>query len=120
MKHLLWAMLFSAAVWLSPACFGQAGAITGEISGAVTDASGAPVPGVTVTATKTGTGFKQSVKTGETGIYRLTLLPLGTYDVDAQVAGFAPSKHTGVELNAGAVRPLISLWRLRARRRQSR
>ena len=59
---------------------------------------------MTVTGTNTGTGFKQSVKTGETGVYRLTLLPLGTYEVEAQAAGFATSRHTGVELNAGAVR----------------
>src|SRR6476646_1541824 len=104
MKQLLWAVVFSAVVWWTPACFGQAGALSGEISGAVTDPSGAPIPGVTVTSTNTGTGFKQSVKTGETGIYRLTLLPLGTYEVEAQAAGFATSRHTGVELNAGAVR----------------
>jgi hypothetical protein len=97
-KHLLGIIVFAAA------CFAQTGANTGEISGAVSDPSGAPVAGATVTATNTGTGYKQSTKTGDTGIYRLTLLPLGTYDVETQAAGFGPSKHTGVELNAGAVR----------------
>src|SRR4051812_30922851 len=85
-------------------CFGQAGVNTGEISGTVTDPSGAAISGAAVTATNTGTGFKQSVKTGESGIYRLTLLPLGMYDVETQAAGFGGSKHTGIELNAGAVR----------------
>src|SRR6476469_8291614 len=101
MKHLLGVIL--SAVFVT-ACLGQAGAITGEISGAVTDPSGASVSGATITATNTGTGFKQSVKTGESGIYRLALLPLGTYDVEAQATGFAGSKHTGIELNVGAVR----------------
>jgi hypothetical protein len=94
----------------APSTFGQAGALTGEISGAVTDASGGAVANVTVEATNTGTGFKQSARTGDNGIYRLALLPLGTYDVQAEAVGFAPSKHTGIELNAGAVRTVdISL-----------
>src|SRR4051794_38433649 len=104
MRYLLQAVVFSLLVWMTPACFAQAGASTGEISGTVTDPAGAAIAGVTVAATNTGTGFKQSVKTSETGVYRLTLLPLGTYEVEAQSAGFTTSKHTGVELNAGAVR----------------
>jgi hypothetical protein len=103
-KQLIRAVVFSAAVWLAPASFGQAGANTGEISGTVVDSSGAAVVDATVTATNTGTGFKQSARTSETGIYRLTLLPLGSYEVETQATGFAGSKHTGVELNAGAVR----------------
>jgi hypothetical protein len=103
MKHLLGIILL-AAVTLAPTCFGQAGANTGEISGAVMDASGAAVAGVTVTATNTGTGYKQAAKTGDTGIYRLTLLPLGNYDVATEAAGFDPAKRTGVEVNAGAAR----------------
>src|SRR4051795_8700325 len=110
MRYLLRLVLFLAVLCAIPACFGQAGASTGEISGTVTDPAGALIAGVTVTGTNTGTGFKQSVKTGETGVYRLTLLPLGTYEVEAQASGFSTSKHTGVELNAGAVRTVdISL-----------
>src|SRR5919199_1652964 len=41
MKQLLLAIVFSAAAWLTPAIFAQAGANTGEISGTVVDASGA-------------------------------------------------------------------------------
>jgi hypothetical protein len=102
MKQLL-GIIVLAALTLAPG-FGQAGANTGEISGAVTDPSGAAVAGATVTATNTGTGYKQAAKTGDAGIYRLTLLPLGTYEVETQAAGFAAAKVTGVELNAGAVR----------------
>src|SRR3954451_14763209 len=110
MRYPLAVVVFSAIVWLTPTCFAQAGASTGEISGTVTDPAGAAVAGVTVTGTNTGTGYKQAVKTGETGVYRLTLLPLGAYEVEAQAAGFTTSRHTGVELNAGAVRTVdISL-----------
>lgn len=103
MKQLLTLVAF-VALSFAPSAFGQAGANTGEISGAVIDPSGAPVAGATVTATNTGTGYRQSARTGDTGIYRLTLLPLGAYDVETDAAGFGKAKTTGVELNAGAVR----------------
>ncbi|HEY1338278.1 MAG TPA: carboxypeptidase-like regulatory domain-containing protein, partial [Bryobacteraceae bacterium] len=84
-------------------CFGQGGALNGEITGTVTDPSGAAVANADVQAVNTGTGYKQSVKTGDTGIYRLTLLPLGIYDVNIQASGFAPAKRISIELNAGAI-----------------
>src|SRR5690349_14667645 len=84
-------------------CFGQGGALNGEITGTVTDPSGATVTNADVQAVNTGTGYKQSVKTGDTGIYRLTLLPLGIYEINIQAQGFAPTKRTAIELNAGAI-----------------
>jgi hypothetical protein len=63
----------------------------------------AAVAGATVHATNTATGFKQSVKTVETGLYRLTILPLGTYDLEVQASGFAAAKRSGILLSAGAV-----------------
>ena len=51
--------------------FGQASAINGEITGTVTDPSGAAISGATVQIANTDTGFKQSTKTGETGLVPL-------------------------------------------------
>ncbi|MGI8742902.1 MAG: carboxypeptidase regulatory-like domain-containing protein [Bryobacteraceae bacterium] len=96
------AFLFIIGLALQPRCFGQTSAMNGEIAGTVTDPSGAALPGATVEATNTGTGFKQSVKTSDTGLYRFNLLPLGTYSLDVTAAGFAPFRQTGVVLNAGA------------------
>ena len=45
MRNLLRVVVFSAGVWMAPACFGQAGASTGEISGTVTDPAGAAIAG---------------------------------------------------------------------------
>ena len=50
--------------------------------------SGAAISGATVEIANADTGFKQSTKTGETGLYRFTVLPLGTYEVAVQAAGF--------------------------------
>jgi hypothetical protein len=90
------------AILTMPRCFGQASAINGEITGTVTDPSGAAIAGATVQVTNTSTGFKQSTKTGDTGMYRLPLLPLGSYDLAVQAAGFADSSRTGIALTAGA------------------
>ena len=82
--------------------FGQASAINGEITGTVTDPSGAAVSGAAVQVTNTDTGFKQSAKTGDTGLYRFTVLPLGTYEIEVQASGFGAARRTGVVLSAGA------------------
>src|SRR5690242_6128284 len=82
--------------------FGQTSAMNGEISGTVTDPSGAAVAGATVNATNTVTGYKLSTKTADTGLYRLTLLPLGTYEIEVQASGFGAAKRTGVPVTVGA------------------
>ena len=51
----------------------------GTITGTVTDASGARIPGVAVVITNTGTGTKSQTVTTETGNYTIPALPVGTY-----------------------------------------
>ena len=82
--------------------FGQASAINGEITGTVTDASGAAVVGANVQITNVDTGFKQAGKASESGLYRFTVLPLGTYEVQASATGFGSIRSTGNVLSAGA------------------
>src|SRR3954453_396589 len=91
-----------ALVWAA-SVFGQASAINGEITGTVTDPSGAAIAGATVQATNTQTGLKQSAKTSDSGLYRITLLPLGPYEVEVQAAGFGTRKTTGIVLTAGSI-----------------
>ena len=96
----------SVFMWLGLALtatvFGQQSAINGEITGTVTDPSGAAISGATVQVTNVDTGFKQSTKSGDTGLYRFTVLPLGTYDVEVQASGFGTTRRTGIALSAGA------------------
>src|SRR5262245_49237240 len=67
--------------------FGQTG-INASLGGAVTDASGALIPGVEVTATNTGTGVAGTAITNESGTYRFPSLQPGPYEVKAALAGF--------------------------------
>jgi len=87
---------------VSPWCYGQASAMNGEISGTVADPAGAAIANAAVSVTNRGTGFRQTGTTGDSGLYRFNLLPLGTYDLEVQAPGFAPGKRSGIEVNAGA------------------
>jgi len=78
----------------------------GSLSGRVTDASGAPLPGVTITATNGATGFNRSVVTESDGTYRFQSLPVGTYDVTADLAGFGSLTTRNVEVNVAVDRTL--------------
>src|SRR5215510_3135832 len=67
--------------------FAQIG-INATLSGTVSDASGALIPGVEVTATQTGTGVATMSLTNESGTYRFPSLQPGPYEVKASLAGF--------------------------------
>ena len=56
--------------------FGQSAAVNGQISGTVTDPSGAPVAAAHVEAVNAGTGYRQTVTTSSSGLFQLPLLPL--------------------------------------------
>jgi Carboxypeptidase regulatory-like domain/TonB dependent receptor len=79
----------------------QSQAINGSIEGTVRDNSGAILPGVTVTVTNTDTGAERVVVTNEEGVYRAPLLPLGTYQVKAELQGFKKFEQQGISLSAG-------------------
>jgi len=82
--------------------YGQTSGMNGEITGTITDPSGAAISNAIVSVTNTSTGFHQAGKTGDSGLYRFNLLPLGTYEVEVEAAGFATGKRSGIEVNAGA------------------
>src|ERR1700688_495644 len=59
-----------------------------RLSGTVSDGSGALTPGVTVTATNTGTGIVTTVITNESGTYNFASLQPGSYRASAELVGF--------------------------------
>src|SRR5918993_505573 len=88
---------------------------TGEISGRVTDSSGAVLPGVTITVTQTDTGLVRSVVSNETGVYAVPSLPVGPYRVEATLTGFRTFVQTGITLQVNAnlvVDPVLPLGEL--------
>src|SRR5580693_7885777 len=72
------------------------------VSGAITDPSGAVVPGVSVTIVSQGTGLKRSALTDAAGEYRFAGLPIGNYSLRIEKPGFQSQVREGVELNSAA------------------
>ncbi|MBI2151021.1 MAG: carboxypeptidase regulatory-like domain-containing protein, partial [Acidobacteria bacterium] len=82
--------LFSINVWAQTS--------NASLGGTVSDASGAFIPGVEVTARNVGTGIVNTTLTNETGTYQFPSLQPGTYQVTAQLAGFQAATYNDVVL----------------------
>src|SRR5579872_855434 len=60
----------------------------GRIAGIVTDPQGAVIPGASITVTNTATNDRRRTVSGPDGTYQVLNLPIGTYTVSAEHAGF--------------------------------
>lgn len=97
----LCALALVAVCALTGQAFAQSQAINGTIEGTVKDASGAVLPGVTITLTNTDTGTQRVVVTNDNGVFRAPLLQLGRFTVSAELSGFSKYEQTGIGLVAG-------------------
>jgi hypothetical protein len=68
------------------------------LSGTVSDASGALIPGVTITVTNTGTGIINTTLTNEAGAYNFASLQTGSYTISVELAGFQTQTLTSFAL----------------------
>src|SRR3989441_10297681 len=75
-------------VLLSLSICALAQVVNATLSGTVSDATGALIPGVEVTATQTATGVVATAVTNESGTYRFASLQPGPYQVRASLPGF--------------------------------
>jgi len=76
----------------------------GTILGTVMDASGASVPGASVTVRNADTGLVRTSETQTDGSYRVPELPIGTYDVTIEKIGFRTSVTKAVQVSVAAER----------------
>jgi len=96
------ALLFVLGLTVLISLADTASAQEASIIGQVTDESGAVLPGVTVTATSPALQVPQVTDvTNERGEYRLTPLPIGTYEVDYTLQGFVTVRRQALRLTAG-------------------
>ena len=93
-------VFFLAAQMLTGVVWAQT--VTGDISGDVADSTGALLPNVEVTAVNPETNFSRSATTSNTGNFRITQLPIGSYKVTAKAQGFK-SAVQHVEVRSGAI-----------------
>jgi hypothetical protein len=101
MRHTL--RYASVVVALLIACAATAAAqqTTGTLTGRVVDEQNAALPGATVTARNTETGFSRTATTDGEGVYRLAALPVGVYDVIVEMSGFANLDRKGLAVSVG-------------------
>src|SRR5271163_4510765 len=77
--------------------------VGGRISGTVTDASGAVVAKVNVTATNIETGIRMTATTDDKGSYAFPSLAIGHYALEFVNAGFRAYRRTGIVIDANSV-----------------
>ena len=99
LKSCMFAIVF--LLLFSVLALGQGVGFSGDLSGRVTDSSGAVLANANVVATQTQTGLQRSVKTDSAGQYRLPGLAPGNYDVSAQVSGFQTQMQKAVAIMVG-------------------
>src|SRR6266436_332444 len=83
--YIKWAVLVCLVFGTN--AFPQTG-INATLSGTVSDATGALIPGVEVTATNTATGVASVSLSNESGTYRFPSLQPGAYEVTSALPGF--------------------------------
>src|SRR5436309_596987 len=94
--YRFWILLvIAASLAVTPSLLAQS-AGTGALTGTVSDATRAVIPGVTVTLTSTDTDQTHTTASGENDSYRFALLPPGTYGVRFTIAGFKTSEVSSV------------------------
>jgi outer membrane receptor protein involved in Fe transport len=74
----------------------------GTLEGAVQDQSGAAVPGAKLTATNDATAIKFDATSDSNGLFSFPVLPVGTYTVEVEHAGFTKLTQKNVTLTVGA------------------
>jgi len=103
MRDSTWILyVFALALFLS--CFGvplSCAQVHGNMSGMISDQSGAAVSGAAVTARNLDTGLSRTVQTDQSGRYRLFALPVGPYEVRVTKDGFAEAIRSGIRLAVG-------------------
>ena len=84
-------------------CLRLAAQSTGELTGAVTDGTGAPMANVQLRLTQTNTGVVFTGASNDSGLYRFANLTPAPYELTAKHAGFADSRLTGVVVEVNRV-----------------
>ena len=82
---------------------GYSQAVSGDVTGEVTDASGAAISSSAVVAENESTGVKATETSNGQGVYRFTNLPIGSYSITATSPGFAASTLKNVEVSLNNV-----------------
>ena len=94
-------ILFGSFHFLFPEVTCSQGETTSAITGQVSDASGAPVPGAAVTVTNKDTALKRGASTDDSGRFNFPQLKPGAYSVKVEAEGFESQQNDAVSAGLG-------------------
>ena len=97
-RHATYTLLIAALLAVAPA-LGQQD--QGNITGTITDSTGAVIPGAAITARNLDTNVTISSGSNEAGTYVVGPLKIGSYEISVESDGFKRSVRSGVEIHAG-------------------
>jgi hypothetical protein len=83
-------------------CTANTQTFRGSIQGTITDSTGAAIPGAQVKVFSPGTGLNRMVSTNDLGGYVASELPLGTYSITVEKAGFRTTTLTNIPVSVGS------------------
>src|SRR5712692_10097074 len=101
MKRLQFCLAVFTVLALTFSAFAQVQ--NGQFDGAVTDPTGAAIANAKVTVTNPATDLNLSTTTNSSGNYTVKEVPIGTYKLTVEAAGFKTVSNTGVQANAGTI-----------------
>ncbi|KAF0249191.1 MAG: ferrienterochelin and colicins outer membrane receptor, partial [bacterium] len=81
----------------------SSGSTTGTLAGKVTDSQGAVISGVRVSIRQIETNLLRTTQTGEDGVYKISQLPPGEYEIIAEAENFT-SMSEKTEVNIGVTK----------------
>src|SRR5687767_11285466 len=98
--------LCACVLGLAPGLHAQG--LTGQMSGSIVDGSSSVLPGATVTVNNVGTLASRTVTTDQNGVFTVTELLAGRYEVTVTLPGFKTYVQRDIQLSANervALRP---------------
>lgn len=104
LQKQVYALLTGLLLVLCGSVLANAQGTTSRVTGTVNDASGAAVPGATVTLKNEATGVSFTTQSSSSGAYAFDLIPPGTYQVAVEKTGFKKFISSGnvVQINQPA------------------
>ena len=106
--RVLSALVMGVLALATPVAAGAQAVGGAQISGFVRDASGGALPGVDVTVTQTATGISRSTVTGGDGAFAFPSLPVGPYQLKANLQGFSTFVQDGIVLQVNS-NPVVNI-----------
>jgi outer membrane cobalamin receptor len=100
---MLFCALITVALCFSHTEFSWAQSTNAGITGTITDAKGAVVPGASIEIKNKGAQSQYKATTTDTGVFRLEPLPAGEYDIKVSKSGFHPFIKHSAMIQAGQV-----------------